>query len=138
LGHYSLKEKFMNVRALNGALLDFWVAKSEGLKLKTDPLRPGETHDALSGYWHPRTYHPSTDWTQGGPIVSRDWYELEDRLIEWFGPNWPLMDAFDAAPLKWFMRAFVSIHFGEQVEDMVKLPREIDEPAKTSRFHWFG
>lgn len=128
----------MNVRVLNGALLDFWVAKSEGLKLQTDPPKPGELHDPASGYWHPRTYHPSTDWIQGGPIVSRDWYDLEDRLTEWFGPDWPLMDVFDASPLKWFMRAFVATQFGEQVESIVNLPAEIRTPREERQFHWFG
>lgn len=128
----------MDVRALNGALLDFWVAKAEGLQLDTDPLAANRPHDPESGRWHPQTYHPSTDWTQGGPIVSRDWYELEDHLIEWFGESWPVLEAFESAPLKWFMRAYVSIHFGGEVEDRVDTPRVRTEPAKASPFHWFG
>jgi hypothetical protein len=107
----------MNVKRLDGTLLDFWVAKSGGLKLLPEPPRPGDGYDPESGYWHPLTFHPASDWSQGGPIVSNEWYALEDILIEWFGNGWTHLNALVHDPLKWFMRAYVASQFGDEVED---------------------
>ena len=108
----------MNVKRLDGSLLDFWVAKSGGLKLIQEQPKLGEFHDPESGYWHPQTYHPASNWSQAGPIVSNEWFVIEDLLIEWFGPEWNLMHALVHDPLKWFMRAYVASQFGDEVEDV--------------------
>jgi hypothetical protein len=107
----------MNVKRLDGALLNFWVAKSGGLKLQPESPKPGERYDPESGYWHPLNYHPATDWSQAGPIVSNDWFALEDILIEWFGDEWNHIRGLTQDPLKWFMRAYVASQFGDEVED---------------------
>jgi hypothetical protein len=119
----------MNVKRLDGALLNFWVAKSGGLKLQPDPPRPGEHYDPESGYWHPLNYHPATDWSQAGPIVSNDWFALEDILIEWFGAEWNHIRGLVQDPLKWFMRAYVASQFGDEVEDSFHI-----EVTKTPEF----
>lgn len=108
----------MKVTRLDGALLDFWVAKSEGLTLIGD--LPADSTDELlaNGFWHPDIYHPSSDWSQGGGIVANQWYELEDALNEWFGPGWPYIKAIKDEPLKWLMRAYVATKFGEEVEEI--------------------
>jgi hypothetical protein len=107
----------MRVIGLEGELLDFWVAKSENLKLLPGSPLEGTAHENESGYWHPDSYHPSSNWSQGGVIVSKDWFAIEDALIEWFGPNWPFIKAISDRPLPWLMRAFVKTHFGDEVED---------------------
>jgi hypothetical protein len=108
----------MKVAELEAPLLDFWVAKAEGLKRLPDSLSPKLKPVEDSGYYHPRSYHPSTDWSQGGPLVSRQWFELESQMLEWLGPRWPFLHVFCAAPLTWFMRGHVASVFGDEVEDM--------------------
>ena len=108
----------MRVTSLEGGALDFWVAKSENLKLLPTIPDEGESHLVGSGFWHPHTYHPSRDWSQGGAIIANEWYAIEDALIEWFGSNWPYVKAITDAPLLWLMRAFVKTKFGDQVEDV--------------------
>jgi hypothetical protein len=108
----------MNVKRIEGSLLNFWVAKSVGLKILTKPPLPGEKHDPDNGHWHPQTYHPATDWSHAGPIVSNEWYVIEDTLAEWFGPDWTGAKAIKECPLLWFMRAFVASQFGDQLEDI--------------------
>ncbi len=108
----------MKVAMLEAPLLDYWVAKAEGLKPRPDT--PGRARSANDepGYYHPSSYHPSTDWSQGGPLVSRQWYELENQMVEWLGPRWPYLHAFCAEPLTWFMRGHVATVFGDEVEDI--------------------
>lgn len=108
----------MRVISLDGALLDFWVAKSENLKLLPEIPEDGDGHEHGSGYWHPSTYHPSCDWSQAGAIISNEWYSIEDALNEWFGPSWPFIKAITETPLKWLMRAYVKTKFGDEVEDV--------------------
>jgi hypothetical protein len=108
----------MKVSELEVPLLNFWVATSEGLDRTAVEPALGERHDADSGSWHPANYHPATDWSQGGPIVAREWYALEETLNEWFGPRWPFMKMFSDQPLMWFMRAYVSSRFGDEVEEL--------------------
>lgn len=113
----------MRVMCLEGALLDFWVAKSEGMKVATGP-RQGEAvtiMDPDSGA--PRHFRPSQDWSQAGPIITDDWYSLEDVLAETIGPQWPFHKAFRDDPLKWLMRAYVTTKFGDEVEDLDSTPK---------------
>jgi hypothetical protein len=115
-------ENNVNVLKLDGALLDFWVAKSENLEfLDVAPEEKERLHHG-SGYWHPSYYHPSSDWSQGGPIVANEWYGIEDALLEWFGAGWPYIKGITAAPLLWMMRAYVKTKFGNEVEDVEHLP----------------
>lgn len=111
----------MNVKRLEGIMLNYWVAKSCGLKLQPEAPTPGDCHDHESGYWHPQNYNPATDWAQGGPIVSNEWYVIEDMLSEWFGTGWNTIEAVMTSPLKWFMRAYVASMFGDEVEDLIVL-----------------
>lgn len=115
----------MRVTSLDGALLDFWVAKSENLKLLPALSEEEQPHVNGSGYWHPSTYHPSSDWSQGGEIISNEWYSIEDALIEWFGPGWPYIKAITESPLKWLMRAYVKTKFGDEVEEIEFVRPEI-------------
>lgn len=110
----------MKVSRLDGVLLDYWVAKSEGLKLLTDQSAEDESRDQGNGFWHPDTYRPSSNWAQGGPIVANEWYDLENVLLEWFGPGWAFVKAITDEPLPWLMRAYVTTKFGEEVEEVIE------------------
>lgn len=116
----------MKAARLEGADLDRWVAKSAGLKLLRESPPDGEVHNAGTGTWHPKTYHPSTDWSQGGRIVADDWYDIEDFLFAWFGPGWTDEVAFRQEPLAWFMRAYVAARFGEEIEESGRLATELN------------
>lgn len=112
----------MKVTRLDGALLDFWVAKSENLKLLAQQPEEGQVFEYGSGFWHPSLFHPSSDWSQGGAIIANDWYNIEDALIEWFGSGWPFIKAITDEPLKWMLRAYVKTKFGDEVEEDVGHP----------------
>ncbi len=107
----------MNVKRLDGRQLNYWVAKSAGLKLSSDYQLPGTPHDPESGIWHPHTYNPANDWSQAGFILSSEWFTIEDALVEWFGLQWPHIPAISENPLKWFMRAYVATQYGDEVEE---------------------
>jgi hypothetical protein len=108
----------MNVKRLDGDLLNFWVAKSMGLKLLEATPEPGTPHDPESGFWHPSNFHPASNWSHAGPIVSNEWYVIEDVLLEWFGPEWPLGNMIINFPTSWFMRAYVASQYGDEVEEL--------------------
>ena len=64
----------MNVKRIEGRLLNFWVAKSAGLRLSDENPAPGKCHDPESGLWHPHTYNPANDWSHGGALVLCRWH----------------------------------------------------------------
>lgn len=80
---------------LTGAALDWAVAKCEGIR-KPD-LVGG--FDGIGNYSEP--WEPSTNWSQGGPIIER-----EAAQYECFGPT-PLIAA---------MRCYVASKLGDEVE----------------------
>lgn len=134
----------MNVKRLDGRLLNFWVAKSAGLTLAAVDQSPGGRHDPDSGFWHPHTYNPANDWSHAGAILANDWFAIEDTLIEWFGLHWPHLPAIADHPLKWFMRAYVATQFGDEVEEVtapIPLEAETHQSMATptphaQRKHW--
>ena len=108
----------MNVKRLDGRLLNYWVAKSADLQLSAEAADPKKRHDPDSGFWHPHSFNPANDWSHAGPIVAADWFEIDDMLVEWFSPQWPHIPAISENPLKWFMRAYVATKFGDEVEEV--------------------
>ena len=66
----------MNAKRIEGTLLDFWVAKAASLTLQEQPPALGQKHDLDSGSWHPDTFHPSINWTHGGPLLSSEWFAI--------------------------------------------------------------
>ena len=61
----------VNTQDLSGAALDWAVAKAEGVSVVTDPNSPScrqmvEDADSINGWY---CYSPSTDWSQGGPLI---------------------------------------------------------------------
>lgn len=66
----------MKVSELEGALLDYWVAKAEGLgaELCSDDLGTFcvRTVRYRGGGSFRGPFFPSTEWVDGGPIVERD------------------------------------------------------------------
>ena len=61
----------MKTAELSGAALDWAVAKCEGLDEETlDPITFIETAYPSGGYAY------STNWSQGGAIIERDWLNI--------------------------------------------------------------
>ena len=111
----------MNVMRLDGRLLNYWVAKSAGLTLGLTSAGAQGRDDRDGGTWHPHTYNPASDWAQAAPIISDEWFSIEDMLVEWFGPQWSHIAGIAENPLKWFMRAYVATQFGNEVEDAIPI-----------------
>jgi hypothetical protein len=126
----------MKTNELQGEQLDFWVAKAEGVTL----LR--EMPPRLAGIWDRHvcdyeSYSPSTDWSQGGPIIERARIETqfdhelfmedskahESYLWEAWHMDISAVTHFKATsqhgstPLQAAMRCFVASKFGESVDD---------------------
>lgn len=111
----------MQIKDLEGALLDYWVAQAEGVEVTWN--HPGN-RDAWIGHYQDREYvlfNPSTDWAQGGPIIEREeisllpgpWSAqvfLEDGLRSFEGNG--------LTPLIAAMRAYVASRFGHEVPDL--------------------
>ena len=100
----------MKTRELTGAALDWAVEQID------KPV-----------WWHGKTYQPSTNWAQGGPIIERERIE-----IVFNGEGW---DAYDplrhipeegSTPLIAAMRCYVAATLGADVE----VPDELLEKKK--------
>jgi hypothetical protein len=86
----------MKVSELNGALLDYWVAKCEGAGGSIGPrvaeYTDGNTYCLIGGN-HPRIYSPTGSWDISGPIVERDKIALVPEGAEWVAlwqpESWP-------------------------------------------------
>lgn len=61
----------MKTDELSGALLDYWVARAEGLPLCCD-WNQGEYILVGTGKGDLEQFSPSTDWAEGGPLIERD------------------------------------------------------------------
>ncbi|WP_454751627.1 DUF2591 domain-containing protein [Cupriavidus necator] len=115
----------MKVSELEGALLDYWVARADGLEAEIiDGLR--ETKHCFVGSWNEGGYYfkPSTDWAHGGPIIERERIGVLPRGGEWAA--WAIEDMDPSgtgeSALVAAMRAYVASKFGNEVADAGSIP----------------
>jgi hypothetical protein len=100
----------VKVSELQGAALDWAVAKCEGLD-----------------YWHPEigSSQPdySTDWAQGGPIIEREKIALsyDTERFGWVASFYAGDDVFGGTPLIAAMRCYVASKLGDEIE----IPEEL-------------
>lgn len=98
---------------MTGAALDWAVAKCEGIEW----WAAEEPKDGLFiDYERTRLYSPSSDWSQGGPIIEREhigllpsgnaYYEIDGGTYYSYGPT-PLIAA---------MRCYVASRLGDEVD----------------------
>ncbi len=105
----------MKTAELEGAALDYYVAKAEGLDIEA--VRNGSV---IIGRTPNRyAYSPSSKWDSAGPIIERERIELEPTVFDWSArvdgiTGW----WFAKTPLIAAMRAFVASKFGDEVEDI--------------------
>jgi len=107
----------MKTSELTGAALDWALAKSKYPKLSMDGLIRIVTKGE---------YNPSTDWSQGGPIIEREKIDLKwvgaDKCraaIDWLDEEF--YEAFGPTPLIAAMRCLVASKLGDEVE----IPKEL-------------
>lgn len=102
----------MKVAELSGALLDYWVAQAKG--------------DDFIKYREDGWFRPSSDWSQGGPLLERALISVLHNPVDSPGAPgyWSAFirpsddDSIDGPTyLVAGMRAYVASKFGDEVED---------------------
>lgn len=105
----------MKVSELEGAELDYWVAKAEAIRVEIVGCR---VRFISNGY----SYEPSRSWDQGGPIIERErmsigtmgadmWkvFIIRKRKLVAEGEGHTLLTAA--------MRCYIAMKFGDEVPD---------------------
>lgn len=130
----------MKVAELTGEPLDRYVALAAGFKqvgaiwdAPVDWRPSGHTDDdGLRFYSYPvSAWKPSTDWAHGGPIIELERihvcplskHEMLGEHAGWWsakaqGAPLAAVMQYDPSPLVAAMRAYVSIKFGDEVEEV--------------------
>lgn len=115
-----------------GPALDWLVAKCEGyLDDQLSWLYEATLQDVADG-----SYHPSSDWAQGGPIIEREKLQLEymDNFNAWAcssgisveeDQSWD--QGYGPTPLIAAMRCYVASKLGDEVE----IPKETNHGQRT-------
>ena len=109
------------VSELKDAQLDYWVAKA-------DKLTAYRLIDKMGGCWvddpeRPTLiqYSPSTDWSQGGPIIEMERIEFAEHANRWDASltrsDGQTFNACGETHLIAAMRCLVASKFGEEVPD---------------------
>jgi hypothetical protein len=102
----------LRIAGLDGPVLDYWVAKAQGLDVK---LQDGQAVVGVGPSCY--VYAPSTTWAQGGPIIEREHIDLVHDFGAWmamhekherYGPR-------DPSPLVAAMRAYLMWEYGDEV-----------------------
>lgn len=105
----------MRVQGLNGALLDYWVGRAEG-KINTPFTGPFEIEVEREWETESVPYSPSSDWSQGGPIIERE--GIESGLLgngEYYATRTRVYVFKAKTQLVAAMRCFVASKYGESV-----------------------
>ena len=107
----------MKFSELKGAELDYLVAKADRKKISNDGTLVMDDPNRKA-YLIGREYSPSTNWSQGGPIIEREKIILNVFLVdsEWEACLPPHeYGLLGPTPLIAAMRAYVASKFGEEV-----------------------
>ncbi|NWA11968.1 phage protein NinX family protein [Pseudomonas gingeri] len=123
---------------LEGRALDWMVAQVEGVAVKLTPPHNG-TYWRVFQVVRPYAYRPSTDWSQGGPLMDK--YSKSFGMVDSSEP--PSFRAFARKPgpegfcriaggetiLQAFCRALVRLHRG----DLLMVPEVLVLHAEVAR-----
>lgn len=110
----------MKVADLKDAKLDMWVGKIEGENVVIGRRGLAAWFVDEKGEPGHERYSPSTDWSQGGPIIEREEIQVgPGRDIDgWTAYKTVCNLRQDGnTPLEAAMRCFVASKFGEEVPD---------------------
>ena len=108
----------MKTSDLTGSALDWAVAKAE----VQEPV--GSFLDGVVAHPDYNKFYPSTDWSQGGPIIEREGIRLHRSVTGrwWAGPESdPHRPVAGPTPLIAAMRCFVASRLG----DTIDIPEEL-------------
>lgn len=110
---------------LQGAALDWAVAKAEGIELSNGCYNRLLVDGRMSAGQKMLTpYNPSTDWAQGGPIIERERIELRGDGDEgWIAYDNVNPEQEGTTPLVAAMRCYVASKLGDEVE----VPEELTQ-----------
>lgn len=129
----------VKVSEATGPVLDWMVAKAEGLAYRNDEkygpmcFRPSTVKGVV--HWDSKPLPYSTDWSQGGPIIEREQFSVypfftDGRIGGWsacnphslkYDENGGFIEGSDHAqdgptPLIVAMRCFVASKLGDEVD----------------------
>ena len=110
----------MKVSELEGASLDQWVARAEGIEVKYSTV---EQYWRVIGNSEDLHWAPHLDWSQAGPIIERESISLiaphiGDRWEASYGSTVETQAVCDGkTPLEAAMRVYVTARFGKEVFD---------------------
>ena len=115
-----MKGMTMKTAELTGAALDWAVAKCEGkgddVEICAGNLLYGRV---TSGFVY---FRPSTDWSQGGPIIDREKIDLYyQHDLQWIAAPQKGVEYMGTTPLIAAMRCYVASKLGDHIE----LPNEL-------------
>lgn len=107
--------KQIKTSELQGMALDYCVAQCEELSTWQDSSQILIVGDDCP-------FHPSSDWSQGGPIIEREGFSVSKGNKGWSVTNpWECIIMFGSTPLDAAMRCYVASKLG----DVVSVPDEI-------------
>ena len=123
------EEAIVKTTKLIGPALDWAVAKCEGYEVDHDftlagIFMPGWFVQMDSNYWKPfETYTPSTDWSQGGPIIEQERMQIDCFPLEKYASKENVSSkgvgnpfhGCGPTPLIAAMRCYVASKLGDEV-----------------------
>jgi hypothetical protein len=110
----------MKTAELTGALLDYWVARAEGVSAEIfygQCVTPASQHHDEYQY---KMYRPSFDWAQGGPLIEKYKMSITDAKGTWFVGASGVFLTRGSTPLVAICRAVVRAAFGDEVEEVAQ------------------
>jgi len=114
----------MKVNDLEGAALDWAVAKCEGIELSNGCYNRLLVDGRMSAGQKMLTpYNPSTDWGQGGPLIERE------RIAVWINGNddWTATDGIKTTTGETALIAAMRCYIASRVGDEIEVPDELTE-----------
>lgn len=140
MAHTTMKKQLMKTVKtceLEGAALDWVVALCEGVAMRKEEVAL-EVQAMLKGRLE--DFHPSTDWSQAGPIIERELLEVSphfqssSQTNDWKGAwHWVVYvlgpnnldeshEQHGPTPLIAAMRCYVALKLGQEVQVPEDLP----------------
>ena len=112
---------------LKGAALDWAVLEATGFFKGYTQFRSGKNFLKVYGVARSKHLHPSTDWSQGGPIIEREEISLHTtpkfaaQCMKWDASQRNINGAcvrsqFGPTPLIAAMRCYCSAELGDEVD----------------------
>jgi hypothetical protein len=115
----------MKTNELTGAALDWAVCEATGMFKAYTQFRSGKNFLKVYGVARNKHLHPSTDWSQGGPIIERE--HISTSYVYW--GEWEAWDDKTMPPPKYrgptpliaAMRCYVASKLGDNID----IPKEL-------------